>query len=82
MSYPAAYPDWFRALVVVVAIAAALGAFALLTGCATWSHPFKDASAFHMDAYACEVQAAPVQDPWRALEMKKSCMRLKGWRDS
>ena len=80
MSYPSAFPDWFRALVVTAAIAAALGAFALLIGCTTWQHPHKDESAFNRDIYDCEVQSAPVVDPWRAAQMRERCMRLKGWR--
>ena len=80
MSYPSAFPDWFRALVVTAAIAAALGAFALLIGCATWSHPTKPASAFYQDEYACDKDVAATQDPMRAMMMKDRCMRLKGWR--
>lgn len=80
MSYPSAFPDWFRALVATAAIAAALGALALLIGCATWEHPTKPASAWDRDLYDCEVQAAPAADPYRAMEMKARCMRLKGWR--
>lgn len=55
---------------------------ALLAGCATWEHPTKRGAEWDADLYACEVQAAPVQDPWRALQMKEQCMRLKGWRQS
>lgn len=84
MSYPSAFPDWFRSLVgtvvIFLIIAGIMGLVSLLTGCATWHHPFKDEAAFHMDAYDCDVQAAPVQDPMRAMMMKDRCMRLKGWR--
>ena len=54
----------------------------LLVGCATWSHPYKDAAAFEMDLYTCQVQAGPVQDPWRAQDLQRRCMKLKGWRES
>ena len=67
-------------LIAVLLAAATIGAILLIAGCATWSHPFKDESAFHMDAYECEVQAAPVQDPVRAMMMRQRCMELKGWR--
>lgn len=51
----------------------------LLAGCATWTHPTKGEEQYHADLYACEVQAAPAQDPWRVLQMKVRCMQLKGW---
>ena len=84
MSYPSAYPDWFRSLVATAAIAALIGvisaAILLVTGCASWSHPTKPASAFYQDEYACDKDVAATQDPMRAMMMKDRCMRLKGWR--
>ena len=58
----------------------AILSIAVLSGCATWTHPHKSASDWNADLYRCEVDAAPVHDPWRALAMKQNCMRLKGWR--
>jgi hypothetical protein len=77
--------SWLNSICVwalkMAAAAIALAILAvLLVGCATWSHPYKDASAFEMDLYTCQVQAGPVQDPWRAQEMQRRCMQLKGWR--
>ena len=51
----------------------------VLSGCSTWTHPVKGGESFQRDVYDCEVQAAPVQDPWRARLMTEKCMRVKGW---
>lgn len=66
--------DAAKVLLLVLAIAV------LTTGCATWTHPYKGAPAFERDAYECQREAAAVQDPYRALEMQKACLRLRGWR--
>lgn len=52
----------------------------LLAGCATWSHPTKQPSAFYEDEYACDKDVAATNDQMRAMLMKDRCMRLKGWR--
>ena len=53
----------------------------LLTGCATnWTHSTKDDSEYWPDLYRCEVDAAPVQDPYRFAVMRQRCMEVKGWR--
>lgn len=55
---------------------------ALLSGCApVWVHPTKTAAHWEQDAYECERDAAAVVDPYRSLEMRKRCMRVKGWRE-
>lgn len=51
----------------------------LIAGCATWDNPNKTEAQFWEDLYQCEVQAAPVQNDWRVMQMKNRCMRLKGW---
>ena len=67
-------------LIVLTLAACLLGAF-LLAGCATWSHPYKDETAFQMDWYTCELSVAPAQDPLRIVLLRSQCMKLKGWRE-
>ena len=51
-----------------------------VTGCATnYKHQTTSASAFERDMYACERDAAPVQDRGRNRQMIDRCMRVKGW---
>lgn len=54
----------------------------MLYGCAQWKHPTKSEQEFHADAYECERDAAAVRDRMYAMEMRKRCMRTKGWADS
>jgi len=51
-----------------------------MSGCATWTHPTKTERDYYADLYDCEVQAAPVQNEYRVLQMKIRCMQIKGWR--
>ncbi len=51
----------------------------LLWGCASWYHPTKTAEEFQQDQYACERDAAPVQNPYRAIVMQQRCMEARGW---
>jgi hypothetical protein len=51
-----------------------------LTGCATnYKQQPVSASAFDRDMYACERDAAPVQERGRNRQMIDRCMRVKGW---
>ena len=52
---------------------------AALAGCSTWNHQTKGKAEFERDAYECERDAAPVAEGMRAYNMRRQCMRLKGW---
>jgi uncharacterized protein YceK len=53
----------------------------LLSGCASvWVNPDKNEAQFTEERYACERDAAPVQDMIRASGMFARCMQAKGWR--
>lgn len=68
-----------REILLALLLGAVCIGLVLLAGCATWTHPYKDAAAFEMDLHQCEVQAAPAE-PMRAMVMKDRCMRVQGWR--
>lgn len=58
-------------------LAVALG----LAGCTTWTQPLKTEADFNRDMYDCQRDAAPVQESFRASQMRSACMRVKGWRE-
>lgn len=54
----------------------------LLAGCAqTYSHPTKSEADLQRDSYECERDTAAVQNMFRANDMYRRCMAVKGWRD-
>jgi uncharacterized protein YceK len=53
----------------------------LLTGCTTKYYHSDPKANFEQDNYACEKDAAPVQDGWRQGRMVRQCMSAKGWHE-
>lgn len=51
-----------------------------LTGCAThWEKPGATNGDFTQDRYACERDAAPLQDSVLRSRMMGNCLSAKGW---
>ena len=53
----------------------------LLSGCTTmFTHMTQAPSEFDRELYACQREAAPIQDRARSSDMIERCMAIKGWR--
>ena len=53
----------------------------LLSGCTTiFTHTTQAPSEFDRELYACQREAAPIQDRARSSGMIERCMAIKGWR--